>query len=295
MPKSKSQPATLDNKTSQHDQAHTLSQALPFMRRYAGRTVVVKFGGHAMGSDGQSNLFAHDIVLMKQVGMHPVVVHGGGPQIGKMLDRLGIKSAFIDGLRVTDRDTVEVVEMVLAGKINKDIVAAINAAGGRAIGLCGKDANLLRARRLTQPDLGFVGVPTVVDASLLHVFSNASLIPVIAPIGVGDNGETFNINADTAAGAIAAALGADRLLLLTDVPGILDRQGQLIPELSPDDARLLMADGTITGGMIPKLETCMDAVEHGVSAAVIVDGRVRHAVLLEIFTEHGSGTLVRRS
>jgi acetylglutamate kinase len=282
-----------------------LSEALPYMRRYAGATFVVKYGGHAMGDPTLADLFARDIVLLKQVGIHPVVVHGGGPQIAKMLDRLNIKSDFVDGLRVTDAATVEVVEMVLAGSINKEIVSAINRAGGRAIGLCGKDANLLRAKRLQRTkrdpdsniervlDLGFVGEPTEVDAQLLRDLSKADVIPVIAPIGVGQNGETYNINADTAAGAIAGTLAASRFLLLTDVKGVLDGSGTLIQDMTRARAEALIADGTIAGGMIPKVETCLEAVKAGVGAAIILDGRTPHAVLLETFTERGAGTLIR--
>ena len=282
-----------------------LSEALPYMRRYAGATFVVKYGGHAMGDSALADLFARDIVLLKQVGIHPVVVHGGGPQIARMLERLNIKSDFVDGLRVTDAATVEVVEMVLAGSINKEIVSAINRAGGRAIGLCGKDANLLRAKRLQRTkrdpdsniervlDLGFVGEPTNVDAKLLRDLSHSDVIPVIAPIGVGDEGETYNINADTAAGAIAGALKASRFLLLTDVKGVLDKSGTLIHDMTRARAEALIADGTIAGGMIPKVETCLEAVNAGVDAAIILDGRTPHAVLLETFTERGAGTLIR--
>lgn len=282
-----------------------LSEALPYMRRYAGATFVVKYGGHAMGDPALAELFARDIVLLKQVGIHPIVVHGGGPQIARMLDRLNIKSDFIDGLRVTDQSTVEVVEMVLAGSINKEIVTAINRAGGRAIGLCGKDANLMRAKRLLRTkrdpdsniekvlDLGFVGEPTEVDAELLRQLSKSDVIPVIAPIGVGDDGETFNINADTAAGAVAGALQASRFLLLTDVAGVLDNNGTLIQDMTRARAEELIADGTVSGGMIPKIMTCLDAVKEGVEAAIILDGRKPHAVLLEIFTERGAGTLIR--
>ncbi len=285
--------------------ADILTEALPYMRQYAGQAIVVKYGGHAMGDAALSDAFARDIVLLKQVGVHPIVVHGGGPQIGAMLERLAIKSEFIDGLRVTDAATVEIVEMVLSGHINKGIVAAITAAGGRAVGLSGKDGGLIRARKLERRkrdsdsniervlDLGFVGEPTQVDATVLEVFSGSELIPVIAPIGLGENGETYNINADTAAGAVAAAAGATRLLLLTDVEGVLDKNGALIEEMSIGDARARMADGTLTGGMIPKVETCIDAIEGGVEAAVIVDGRTPHATLLEIFTAHGSGTIIR--
>jgi len=272
-------------------QAAVLSEALPHLRRYAGKTVVVKYGGHAMGKGGET--FAHDIVLLRQVGIDPIVVHGGGPQINRMLDRLGIKSQFVNGLRVTDAETMEVVEMVLAGTINKQLVGAINAAGGCAIGVCGKDGNLLRARKLTgNGELGFVGEPQRVDSGVLAGFRQAEMIPVIAPIGVGEAGETYNINADTVAGAVAAAVKATRFLLLTDVEGVLDGQKRLIPEISAAEARRLIADGTISGGMIPKVETCLDAVDKGVEAAVILDGRVPHAILLELFTE-GAGTLLR--
>ena len=284
--------------------ANILSEALPYMRRFAGKTFVIKYGGHAMGDDG--NGFARDVVLLKQVGINPVVVHGGGPQIGKMLERLKIKSSFVDGLRVTDAATVEIVEMVLAGNINKAIVAAINAAGGTAVGLSGKDGKLVQARKLTRTqvdpdsniekvlDLGFVGEPETVNPHVLSVFARSDIIPVIAPTGMGPNGETYNINADTVAGAIAAALGATRLLMMTDVVGVLDKSKKLIPQLSVDDAQRLMRDGTISGGMIPKIETCLSAVVQGVEAAVILDGRVPHALLLEIFTAGGAGTLVHR-
>jgi acetylglutamate kinase len=271
--------------------ATVLAEAVPYLGRYAGKTVVVKYGGHAMGAGGET--FARDIVLLKRVGINPIVVHGGGPQINRMLDRLGIKSRFINGLRVTDDETMEVVEMVLAGTINKQLVAAINAAGGCAIGVCGKDGNLLQARKLTRNgDLGWVGEPERVDAGVLDGFRDARMIPVIAPIGIGAAGETYNINADTVAGAIAAATKAERFLLLTDVPGVLDAEKRLIPELSADESRRLVADGTISGGMIPKVETCLEAVDGGTAAAVILDGRVPHAILLELFTE-GAGTLIR--
>ena len=275
--------------------AAVLAQALPYLRQYAGQTILVKYGGHAMGGGAAAgNPFAHDIVLLKQVGINPIVVHGGGPQIGHMLQRLGIKSRFVDGLRVTDRETMEVVEMVLAGTINKQLVAAINAAGGCAIGLTGKDGGLIRARKVTRngDDLGFVGEPEHVDDRVLETCRQSDIIPIIAPIGVGAAGETYNINADTVAGAVAAAVRARRFLLLTDVPGVLDADKQLIPELTAAQARRLIADGTISGGMIPKVETCLEAVEGGVEAAVIVDGRVPHAILLELFTE-GAGTLIR--
>ncbi|HEX6101935.1 MAG TPA: acetylglutamate kinase [Alphaproteobacteria bacterium] len=286
--------------------ARTLTEALPYMRRYAGKTFVIKYGGHAMGDAELADIFARDIVLLKQVGIHPVVVHGGGPQIGRMLDRLKIKSEFIDGLRVTDAETVEIVEMVLSGTINKEIVAAISAAGGTAVGLSGKDGHLIQARKLTRArrdpdsniekvlDLGYVGEPTEVNASMLTRLEQGGMIPVIAPIGAGPDGETFNINADTVAGAVAAATKATRLLLLTDVIGVLDKERNLIAELTLSRARELIADGTISGGMIPKLETCIEAIEGGLEAAVILDGRVPHALLLEIFTNHGVGTLIRR-
>lgn len=299
-------PVTMTEREEWLGKARTLSEALPYMRRYAGRTFVIKYGGHAMGDDGLAELFARDIVLLKQVGINPVVVHGGGPQIGQMLDRLKIKSSFIDGLRVTDKETVEVVEMVLAGSINKQIVSAINRQGGKAVGLSGKDGQLLIARKLRRTqrdpdsaieqvlDLGFVGEPHQVNPQIIHGLTQADIIPVIAPIGVDRQGETYNINADTAAGAIAAALGATRFFLLTDVAGVLDKNKELIPRMTLEDARTAIADGTAKGGMIPKIETCIDAVEQGVDAAVILDGRVPHALLLEIFTEGGAGTLIGR-
>ncbi len=287
--------------------ARTITEALPYMRRYSGKTFVIKYGGHAMGDQELSELFARDIVLLKQVGVHPVVVHGGGPQIGRMLERLNVKSEFVDGLRVTDAATVEIVEMVLSGTINKQIVNVINAAGGTAIGISGKDGGLIQATKLRRTrrdkesniesilDLGFVGEPRQVNPQILTSLEQSGMIPVIAPIGVGANGETYNINADTVAGAVAAAIGAARLLLMTDVNGVLDKEGELIPDLTPEAVRALMADGTITGGMIPKLETCMAAVDGGVDAAAILDGRVAHAMLLEIFTDRGRGTLIRRA
>ena len=285
--------------------AATLSEALPYLKRYAGATFVIKYGGHAMGDKELARQFAHDVVLLKQVGINPVIVHGGGPQIGRMLERLKIKSSFIDGLRVTDEATVEVVEMVLSGSINKDIVAAISRAGGNAVGLSGKDGGLVMARPLTRKkrdpdshieevlDLGFVGEPESVNPHLLEEFARSDIIPVIAPIGLGANGETFNINADTVAGAIAAALGASRLLLLTDVAGILGKGGELLAELAVGEVEALIESGVIHGGMIPKAETCISSVRAGVEAAVVMDGRVAHAILLEIFTEHGAGTLIR--
>lgn len=284
--------------------ARTITEALPFMRRYSGKSFVIKYGGHAMGDRELAGLFASDIVLLKQVGIHPIVVHGGGPQIGGMLERLQVKSEFVDGLRVTDAATVEIVEMVLSGTINKQIVSAIDAAGGTAVGLSGKDGGLIKASKLRRTkrdensniekilDLGFVGEPRQVNPQILLSLEQAGIIPVIAPIGVGASGETYNINADTVAGAIASATGATRLLLLTDVPGVLDKSGELLSDLSTQDVRRLMSEGVITGGMIPKLETCIAAVEGGVDAAVILDGRVPHAMLLEIFTDRGLGTLV---
>ncbi|MGP1253863.1 MAG: acetylglutamate kinase [Kiloniellales bacterium] len=286
--------------------ARTLTEALPFMRRYAGQTFVIKYGGHAMGDAELANIFAHDVVLMKQVGINPIVVHGGGPQIGRMLQRLNVETEFVDGLRVTSAETVDVVEMVLAGTINKSIVSAINQAGGTAIGLSGKDGNLVQARKLRRTkrdpesniekilDLGFVGEPTKVNPQVLAALEQSGMIPVIAPIGVGIEGETYNINADTVAGAIAAAVGAARLLMLTDVIGVLDKSGDLLTDLTVEDVAKLEADGTVSGGMIPKLQTCVEAVQGGVEASVILDGRVPHALLLEIFTDKGLGTLVRR-
>jgi acetylglutamate kinase len=281
--------------------AAVLAEALPYMRRYAGHTVVVKYGGHAMGEGGDS--FARDVVLLRQVGINPIVVHGGGPQIGHMLERLGIESRFVDGLRVTDRETMEVVEMVLAGAINKQLVAAINAEGGCAIGLTGKDGGLISAKKAVRTrveggarieiDLGFVGEPEHVAAGVLDTFRQSDIIPVIAPIGVGAAGETYNINADTVAGAVAAAVKATRLLLLTDVAGVLDGDKQLLSEITAGSARQMISNGIISGGMIPKVETCLDAVDGGVEAAVILDGRVPHAILLELFTNAGPGTLIR--
>jgi acetylglutamate kinase len=291
-------------------QAVTLSEALPYMQRYAGETVVIKYGGHAMGDPELAKLFAKDIVLLKQVGINPVVVHGGGPQIGRMLERLAVESDFIDGLRVTDQATVDIVEMVLSGSINKEIVGNINAAGGFAVGLSGKDGHLIEARKLLRKkkdpessiekvlDLGFVGEPAAITPHILDSFLESDIIPVIAPIGAGPNGETFNINADTAAGAIASAIDAKRLLMLTDIAGVLNEDKELIQEMNAEEARVMIEDGVINGGMIPKIETCLSAVEPksdapGVNAAVIMDGRVPHAVLLEIFTEHGAGTMIR--
>jgi len=291
---------------SPQDQARILIEALPHMQRYDEETVVVKYGGHAMGDDAMAKSFAQDIVLMEQTAINPVVVHGGGPQIGDMLKRLGIKSEFAAGLRITDKATVEIVEMVLAGSINKQIVGYINAAGGKAVGLTGKDGNMVQARKVTRTivdpdsniekvvDLGFVGEPEKVDTTVLNQILGRELIPVLAPVATSAAGETYNVNADTFAGAIAGALKAKRLLLLTDVAGVLDKSGKRIDELSVDDARRLIADGTISGGMIPKVETCMYALEAGVEAVVILDGRQEHAVLIELLTDAGAGTLMHR-
>ena len=288
------------------EQARTLAHALPFLRRYAGATVVVKYGGHAMGEEVLADQFGRDIALLKQVGVNPVVVHGGGPQINAMLKRLAIKSTFVDGLRVTDAAMVEVVEMVLAGTVNKQVAALINRAGAMAVGICGKDGNLIRARKLSRTvvdpeselervlDLGFVGEPVAIDVRVIHALTGAGLIPVIAPVGIGDDGETYNINADAVAGAVAGALHATRLLMLTDVAGVLDRDKNLIPELTVAGVAASIADGTITGGMIPKVENCVEAVRQGVKGAVILDGRQPHACLLELFTEAGPGTLIKR-
>jgi len=285
--------------------AHVIAQALPYMQRYDDRTVVVKYGGHAMGDPELGQAFARDITLLRQSGVHPVVVHGGGPQIGAMLKRLGIVSEFKGGLRVTDRATVEVVEMVLAGSINKEIVQSINAEGGRAVGLCGKDGNMVTASKLRRTmvdpdsniekvvDLGFVGEPADVNPTVLKLVLKEDLIPVVAPVAPGPDEETYNINADTFAGAVAGSLNAKRLLFLTDVPGVLDKDGNLIRQLSVAKARDLIADGTISGGMIPKVETCIEALDRGVEGVVILDGKVPHVVLLELFTDHGIGTLIR--
>ena len=291
---------------SPQDQARILIEALPHMQQYDEEIVVVKYGGHAMGDEASAKSFARDIVLMEQTAINPVVVHGGGPQIGEMLKRLGIKSEFADGLRITDKATIEIVEMVLAGSINKQIVGFINAAGGRAIGLSGKDGNMVTARKLTRTmvdpgsniekvvDLGFVGEPEKVDTTVLNQILGRELIPVLAPVATSADGATYNVNADTFAGAIAGALKAKRLLLLTDVPGVLDKSKQLIKELSVDDARRLIADGTISGGMIPKVETCIYALDAGVEGVVIVDGKQEHAVLIELLTDAGAGTLIHR-
>ena len=285
--------------------ARTLSEALPYLQAYDGATVVVKFGGHAMGDDEAMANFARDIVLMKQCGLHPVVVHGGGPQINEMLKRLNIESEFIDGKRVTDEATVEVVEMVLAGRINKRIVQALNAQGGRAVGLSGKDADLIVCEKalkwVKDPesniervlDLGFVGQPIEVNPDVLFTFIKSDFIPVVAPVGVGREGETYNINGDTAAGAVAGAMKAERLLLLTDVEGVKNADGEVITRLTPQNVRELTEAGVIAGGMIPKTETALDAISAGVEAVVIMDGRAQHACLLELFTEHGAGSMIR--
>ena len=286
--------------------ARILVEALPHMQRYDEEVVVVKYGGHAMGEEQAARDFARDIVLLEQTAINPVVVHGGGPQIAAMLKRLGIKSEFVDGLRITDEKTVEIVEMVLAGSINKQIVGFINAAGGKAIGLCGKDGNMVQAKKVTRTvvdpgsrieqivDLGFVGEPDKVDTTVLNEVIGREMIPVLAPLATSAQGGTFNVNADTFAGAVAGALKAKRLLLLTDVPGVLDAEKNLIAELSVADARRLIADGTISGGMIPKVETCIYALDQGVEGVVIMDGKVPHAVLLELLTDHGVGTLMHR-
>ena len=286
--------------------AEVLSKALPFMQRYENKTVVIKYGGHAMGDPELGKAFARDVALLKQSGVNPIVVHGGGPQIGDMLKKLGIESKFEGGLRVTDKRTVEIVEMVLAGSINKEIVAMINAEGEWAIGLCGKDGNMVFAEKANKKyvdptsniervlDLGYVGEPVEIDRTLLDLLARSEMIPVIAPVAPGRDGNTYNINADTFAGAIAGAVFAKRLLFLTDVPGVLDKDGNLIPELSVRQAQQLIADGTISGGMIPKVETCIEALDRGVESVVIVNGKTAHSVLLELFTEHGAGTLMVR-
>jgi len=274
--------------------ARTLSEALPYLQRYDGVTVVIKFGGHAMGDDAAMDSFARDVVLMKQVNIRPIVVHGGGPMINEMLERLDIKSKFVNGKRISDEKTVEIVEMVLAGKINKHIVQAINRQGGKAVGLSGKDADLMICERAV-PDMGFVGEPALINTALLNTLTDGDFVPVIAPIGAGRNGETYNVNGDTAAGAIAAAMNADRFLLLTDVAGVKDANGRVVTRLTPNDIRQMTADGIIAGGMIPKTETALMAIEGGVGAVVIMDGRAPNACLLELFTEHGAGSLIRET
>jgi len=272
--------------------ARTLNQALPYLQRYSNATVVIKLGGHAMGSDDAMDEFARDVVLMRQVGVNPVVVHGGGPMINAMLDRLAIKSDFVNGKRVTDAATMDVVEMVLSGLVNKRIVEAINSQGGRAVGLSGKDAGLITCTQ-THPDLGFVGTPELVNPQLLRDLTEKEYIPVIAPLGAGRDGQTYNINGDTAAGAIAASLKADRLLLLTDVSGVKNQSGEVVTQLTASQIRDMTAEGTIAGGMIPKTETALSAIDGGVRAAVILDGRAPNACLLELFTEHGAGSIIR--
>lgn len=284
--------------------AATVAGALPYMKQFSGQTFVIKYGGHAMGDDELAEKFARDVVLLKQVGIHPVVVHGGGPQIARMLNRLNIESEFVDGLRVTTKGIVDVVEMVLSGAINKSIVTAIQKAGGQAMGLSGKDGDLIKARKLRRTkkdpdshieqvlDLGFVGEPTQVNPRVMEEFAKSDFIPVIAPIGIGEEGETYNINADTAAGAVASAIGAEKLIMLSDVPGVLAKDGELLSELTLDEVKELMQDGTVTGGMIPKLETCLNAVSGGVHRAHILDGRIPHVMLVEVFTESGAGTMV---
>jgi acetylglutamate kinase len=295
-------PATLAAAAAQ---ARTLAEALPYLRRYAGATIVIKYGGHAMGEEALAQSFASDVALLKQVGMNPVVVHGGGPQINAMLKRLAIQSTFVDGLRVTDAAMVEVVEMVLAGTVNKHVADLVNRAGALAVGICGKDGGLIRARKLRRTkvdpgsriervlDLGFVGEPEHVDVRVLHALMGGGLIPVIAPVGVGADGQTYNINADTVAAAVAGALGATRLLMLTDVPGVLDAEKRLIPDMTLAEVAAGIERGMITGGMIPKVENCVEAVRAGVKGAVILDGRVPNACLLELFTEGGPGTIIR--
>jgi acetylglutamate kinase len=286
-------------------EAAVLAGALPYLRRYAGDTIVVKYGGHAMGNSDLAQTFGRDIALLKLIGINPVVVHGGGPQINQMLKRLDIPSSFVDGLRVTDANMVDVIEMVLAGSVNKEVAELICAAGALAVGISGKDGKMITARKLKRTvrdtdseiervlDLGFVGEPVKVDPRVIYALSGSGLIPVIAPVGLGEDGATYNINADTAAGAVAGAVHATRLLMLTDVAGVLDAQGKLIPELTATEARKAIQDGVITGGMIPKVETCIEAVQAGARAAVIIDGRIPHACLLELFTASGSGTLIR--
>jgi acetylglutamate kinase len=290
--------------------AKTLAEALPYIQTYDRSTVVIKYGGHAMGEEQVAKLFAADAVLLKMLGLHPVVVHGGGPQISAWLAKAGVNSTFVDGLRVTDEATMEVAEMVLSGAINKEIASWITQAGGeadvRGVGLSGKDARLITVEKVTRTkkdpdsevermvDLGFVGEPKLVDPKLIEalIYADQDYIPVVAPIGVSASGETYNINADTVAGALAGALHAKRMLLLTDVAGVLDKNGELIRQLTVKEAREAIADGVATGGMIPKLETAIHAVEAGVEAVVILDGRRPHAMLVELFTEHGAGTLV---
>ena len=301
----KKKPVPVRTREQWFETAKTLSEALPYMRMFAGQTFVIKFGGHAMGDDSLTESFARDVMLLNQVGINPVVVHGGGPQIGDMLKRLGIESRFERGLRITDKATVDIVEMVLAGSINKSIVSAIESAGGHAIGISGKDGGLVQARKLRSKrpprgstlkttDFGYVGEPTKINPHVLNVLMSTDVIPVVAPIGIGPAGQTYNINADTVAGAIAAAMGASKLILLTDVEGVLDKDKKLIPKLSVKDAKAMVADGSATGGMIPKLETCLAAIAGGTKAAHILDGRQHHVLLLEVFTSLGIGTMISR-
>ena len=284
--------------------ADMLTEALPYMQKYADSIIVIKYGGHAMKDTKSIKSFCEDIALLKQSGLKPVIVHGGGPQIGNMLEKLGIETKFESGMRITDDKTLEIVEMVLCGGINKEIASNINNCGCKAVGLSGKDASMIIAKKHDGKikdesniekivDLGFVGIPEKINTDIIEILTSNDFIPVIAPLGISEDGKTFNINADTVAGAIAHSLNAKRLLVLTDVEGVKDNQNNVIEELTKDDALKLIADETIAGGMIPKINTCIDAVEKGVSAAVIVDGRVKHAVLLELFTEHGAGTLIR--
>ena len=306
MPPSESSqnPPIREKSVTAHDKVRILAEALPNVLQYDDQTVVIKFGGHAMGDAALSQAFAQDIVYLKQSGVNPIIVHGGGPQIAAMLKKLEIQSEFVNGLRVTDKPTVEVVEMVLAGAINKEIVSAINREGGKAVGICGKDANLMIARKITEMpdpesnlmqavDIGYVGEPVKVNRDIIDVICNSDLIPVVAPLGVTKDGDTLNINADTFASKLATATGAKRLLLLTDVAGVLDKQGTLLTELDVEQARALIRDGTIQGGMIPKIEGCIDVVEGGVEAVVIINGTVPHCVLLELLTDHGAGTMLR--
>jgi acetylglutamate kinase len=298
--------AVSSDRAAAAERARVLAQALPYLRRYAGATIVVKYGGHAMGEEALAEQFAGDIALLKQVGINPVVVHGGGPQINAMLKRLAVQSTFIDGLRVTDEAMVEVVEMVLAGTVNKQVASLITRAGALAVGICGKDGGLIRARKLTRRkrdpdsniervlDLGFVGEPVAIDVRVIHALTGGGLVPVIAPVGVGDDGQTYNINADAVAAAVAGAMHATRLIMLTDVAGVLDKDKRVIPDLTLAQVQQGIEDGTITGGMIPKVENCVEAVKQGVKGAVILDGRVPHACLLELFTEGGTGTIIRR-
>ena len=287
-------------------QAQILSEALPYMRYHSGNTIVIKYGGHAMGDAKLSTLFARDIVLLKQVGIHPIIVHGGGPQIGHMLERLHIKSSFVQGLRVTDKETIHIVEMVLCGSINKEITALINTAGGKAIGLSGKDGGLIQARRLKHLnhdpemnleviDLGFVGEPESINTDILYDLQKVDIIPVIAPVGISSVGETYNINADTVAGTIAGEIAASRLLLITDIDGVLDQNSQLLSSLSVEKASCLIASGVIKDGMHPKVQTCITALERGVNAAVIINGHIPHAILLELFTTSGIGTMIQQT